>query len=183
MENQAQNAARAAAAASFAFQQQVFSEANDAGQARAGALFSASEASSLGTRPASARDPAGPPADAQPHKRQRKGVTDDQIKALQEFKDLETRANIGIKPSTLTSIIGSRETSLSNIRTTAQVFLENIEDINSLIDRDKVLELRNLSSMLHGAGKGAAQALKGLVTALKEPRCLLYTSPSPRDRG
>ena len=170
LENQAQNAARAAAAASFAFQQQVFSEANDAGQARAGALFSASEASSLGTRPASARDPAGTPADAQPHKRQRKGVTDDQIKALQEFKDLETRANFGIKPSTLTSIVGSRETSLSNIRTIAQAFLENIEDINSLIDRDKVLELRNLSSMLHGAGKGAAQALKGVVAGLSQRR-------------
>ena len=170
LENQAQNAARAAAAASFAFQQQVFSEANDAGQARAGALFSASEASSLGTRPASARDPAGTPADAQPHKRQRKGVTDDQIKALQEFKDLETRANFGIKPSTLTSIVGSRETSLSNIRTIAQAFFENIEDINSLIDRDKVLELRNLSSMLHGAGKGAAQALKGVVAGLSQRR-------------
>ena len=170
LENQAQNAARAAAAASFAFQQQVFSEANDAGQARAGALFSASEASSLGTRPASARDPAGTPADAQPHKRQRKGVTDDQIKALQEFKDLETRANFGIKPSTLTSIVGSRGTSLSNIRTIAQAFLENIEDINSLIDRDKVLELRNLSSMLNGAGKGAAQALKGVVAGLSQRR-------------
>ena len=170
LENQAQNAARAAAAASFAFQQQVFSEANDAGQARAGALFSASEASSLGTRPASARDPAGTPADAQPHKRQRKGVTDDQIKALQEFKDLETRANFGIKPSTLTSIVGSRETSLSNIRTIAQAFLEKIEDINSLIDRDKVLELRNLSSMLNGAGKGAAQALKGVVAGLSQRR-------------
>ena len=170
LENQAQNAARAAAAASFAFQQQVFSEANDAGQARAGALFSASEASSLGTRPASARDPAGTPADAQPHKRQRKGVTDDQIKALQEFKDLETRANFGIKPSTLTSIVGSRGTSLSNIRTIAQAFLEKIEDINSLIDRDKVLELRNLSSMLYGAGKGAAQALKGVVAGLSQRR-------------
>ena len=53
------------------------------------------------------------------------------------------------------------------------------------------LSVKDLSSMLNGAGTGAAQALKGVVTALKEPRlqadlsqlCLLYTSPSPRDRG
>ena len=96
------NAVREAAAASVAFQQQVIREANDAGQALAGALFSDSEVSSLVTRPASTRDRAGNPVDAQPPKLQRKSVTDDQLEAMQEFQDLETRANFGIKPSTLT---------------------------------------------------------------------------------
>ncbi|WP_298966502.1 hypothetical protein, partial [uncultured Roseibium sp.] len=101
-------------------------------------------------------------------KRRKKNSFDIQaIKDLQEFKDLEKQLS-GISAATITSIYGNRRGGHDTYLAIVLKLLDKVDDLNRLTGPDGLFSIRNISSMLHGAGAKTPEVLDEFVKVLEE---------------
>ncbi|WP_298820893.1 hypothetical protein [uncultured Roseibium sp.] len=107
-----------------------------------------------------------------PKKQKRAKITDDQIRRIPAFQSLEA-ANLNIKPTTITSIYGSRTASAEAYEKIANALLARIDCLKQLTVSGETVAIANISSILSGTRSKAPEALDALVVCLEKNKSRL----------